>query len=102
MAQISLESMRQLPITRPLKSGLIERDAAHVVGHQREALGVEQGERLLLHDAERCVVGNRGVDEEVQDLAGGVEILARGEPMPVAPPLRLKACRPVRIGRADE
>jgi hypothetical protein len=71
--------MRQLPITRPLEGCLIERDAAHVIGHQRESLWVEQGERFLLHDAERCVVGNRGVDEEVQDLAGGIEILARGE-----------------------
>jgi hypothetical protein len=38
-----------------------------------------RGRRFLLHDAERCVVGNGGVDEEVQDLAGGIEILARGE-----------------------
>ena len=71
--------MRQLPVIRPLEGGFIECDAGQVVRHQRETFGVEQGERFLLNDGERRVVGNRGVDEEIQDGPGGAEILARGE-----------------------
>jgi len=65
VSQIPFEGWRQGGIEGPLTADFVERNVAEVVGDEREACGIEERERALLHDGERRIAGYRSIDSVV-------------------------------------